>query len=229
MSTKKDEAFLSFTKSNESGKKSKLAQEYIEKNKNKPPNKPRPEFNIEEFIMSQKPHNSSTEQLEKERNYLKNVRNSVIPSEYFKIENSLKFFEQNTIYFVTHPFEFQRLIGQLNTNERQIFLHSIYTYYYADVLIAMKQMRSEPKIPLKDFTNDVIAVDSVYLEYIRSDPDLKTTNFDVKKVKQVYRCIRENMVELQTEQTNAFYNLLLKLNSEEIYMLEELMGQNPTL
>jgi hypothetical protein len=49
------------------------------------------------------------------------------------------------------------------------------------------------------------------------------------KLSDSHTALTSSTFDLQTEQTNAFYNLLLKLNSEEIYMLEELMGQNPTL
>lgn len=112
-------------------KKVNVPNELLDKEVPEPLKPKKKDFDLQQFIESQQKPNLTKEKLEKEREYLLKVRNSVIPSKYYKIENSIKLFEQNVNYFVQHSLEFQRLVGQLDTNERQIFLNHIYTYYYA--------------------------------------------------------------------------------------------------
>lgn len=124
---------------NPDGKKSKtqkkvnVPNELLEKEVHKPLQPKKKEFDLQQFIESQQKPNLTKEKLEKEQEYLLKIRNSVIPNKYYKIENSIKFFEQNISYFVNHSLEFQRLVGQLEINERQIFLNHIYTYYYPGI------------------------------------------------------------------------------------------------
>src|SRR5690349_6493189 len=89
-SMSESDSFLFHTKVKVSGKKSKLVQEFIDREKEKQPSPKTHDFDIHDFISSQEPLESSIEKLEKQSHYLKEIRLAVIPEQYYKIENSLK-------------------------------------------------------------------------------------------------------------------------------------------
>ncbi|KAL9641470.1 hypothetical protein ABK040_013395 [Willaertia magna] len=89
---------------------------------------------------------TSLELLNQRKSYLERLRKRVLPLSNFTnfVKNTLEFFEDNLNYFVKHFLEFQRLIAQLPTKEeRQIFLHTIYMYYYVDILLEMRRIKKE--------------------------------------------------------------------------------------
>lgn len=84
-----------------------------------------------------------------------------------RVSNTLAFFEDNIEYFVRYSLEFQRLVGQLETrDERQLFLHTVYTYYYPDVLLLLHKISKEKRIETEKLKNDLLSDNIVQREFV---------------------------------------------------------------
>ncbi|KAL0490026.1 anthranilate phosphoribosyltransferase [Acrasis kona] len=165
--------------------------------------------------------------LEHKRQHLKNLRDQVKPGNaYAYVQNTIHFFEQNMQYFVEHSLEFQKLVGQLKTKqERQLFLHTIYMYYYADVLLLFnKSQKSQATTPNKDQD----AVDALRNKYYSRNQNQKSiTNhdepIDENKIAHVYSTIINDHKLLTEDDNQAFYNLIITINTKETFVVEELL------
>jgi hypothetical protein len=179
-------------------------------------------FDLMKFISSQPKETSSVEELEKQKKYLEKIRKDVNSNQYEKVKNTIDFFEENIKYFTQHPLEFQRLIGQLELNERKLFTHHVFTYYYADVLIQLKQLEKKQEEEEETLEEDEDkCIQQLKKQYFYSHHS-KSIEFDYKKVSKVYHYILKNVEKLKQEES-AFHNLMIGLNSHETIMLEDLL------
>ena len=165
-------------------------------------------FDLMKFISSQPKESSTIEELEKQKKYLQKIRKEIISDEYTKIQNTIEFFEKNLNYFIKHPLEFQRLVGQLETNERKLFTHTIFTYYYADILIQLKRRENliekkeeEENKEIEDDDDDKL-LDNLRKSYFYSFSK-EPIEFDFKKVSKIYYFIFKNLEKLK-EDPNLF-------------------------
>ena len=149
------------------------------------------------------------------------------------VNNSVAFFERNLSYFVTHPMEFQRLVAQLKTKqERQLFLHTVYMYYYPDVLEELQKLKTEKNQEEELFQpikNSELAVNSLRHKFLkREEPiqqqqSIQSQMIDTKKVIAAYKLIKTHMDEMAENSYDAFYNLIIQLNSSEALCLEAML------
>eukprot|EP01080_Neovahlkampfia_damariscottae_P009719 gene9719-1924_t len=217
-----DEKFETFIEGKEYSSKIKtnIMNDFIESSEKKTKKKLNT-FDLMKFISSQPKETSTIEELEKQKKYLLKIRKEIISDEYNKVQNTIEFFEKNLHYFIKHPLEFQRLIGQLETNERKIFTHTIFTYYYADVLIELTKEKTNEKDNLEFLDDDEKSIEKLKKDYFYSFSK-DTIEFDFKKVSKVYHYILKNLETLK-EESNLFYNLMIQMNSNETLMLEDLL------
>ncbi|KAG2382561.1 hypothetical protein C9374_005141 [Naegleria lovaniensis] len=126
----------------------------------------------DERVSERKNSLSNMEYLVKKQQYLQKLRKKVLPNANFTpfVFNTLQFFEDNISYFTEHSIEFQRLIAQLRTREeRQIFLHSVFMYYYADILLEMRNLQNAQQHESKYHTYYGMASnDDLYRRYFES-------------------------------------------------------------
>ena len=138
---------------------------------------------------------------------------------------------------MAHPFEFQRLVGQLRTKqERQLFLHTVYMYYYPDVLQELNRLKEQKqsgddggKLNKK---KDAPTVVNSLIRQFRLETGAKSgnneklpmqQNINTQKITAAYNTIQKNTELLAEDSYEQFYNLLVQLNSSEAICLETMM------
>lgn len=85
----------------------------------------------------------------------------------------------------------------------------------------MNKKKKEKSIDLKDLSNDKQNIDNLYSIYVQNYKE-ENISFNIDNVISVHKCIIENLKHFQENQ-NDFYNLLLKLNSNETIILEKML------
>jgi hypothetical protein len=109
----------------------------------------------------------------------------------------------NLEYYVKHTLEFQRLVAQIDsTSSRKLFLNLIYTYYYPDILLAMKNIsndennKNEEKEKLFENINDnKKSSDELKINFFNnlknkkqeSNNEINFNNVDYKKLNLIYK------------------------------------------
>ncbi|KAF0979041.1 hypothetical protein FDP41_002111 [Naegleria fowleri] len=174
---------------------------------------------------------SNMEYLVKKQQYLQKLRKKVLPNANFTpfVLNTLQFFEDNISYFAEHSIEFQRLIAQLRTKEeRQIFLHSVYMYYYADILLEMRKLQNNQQNESKYHTfYGMASTDDLYRRYFEStkitQPNLTNTDKDDishqnVNSKRIGHCLAK--FEKGFKDSEELYDLVNTLNSRESLIIE---------
>jgi hypothetical protein len=148
------------------------------------------------------------------------------------VNNTVAFFERNLSYFVAHPMEFQRLVAQLKTKqERQLFLHTVYMYYYPDVLEELQKLKTERNQEEELFQpikNSELAVNSIRHKFLKREDPIQqqltqSQTIDTRKVVAAYKLIKTHMDEMVENSYDAFYNLIVQLNSSEALCLEAML------
>ena len=153
---------------------------------------------------------SNIDLLEQRQKQLSKLRRKVLPQAKFSpfVFNTIEFFEDNLPYFVQHPFEYQRLVAQLRTKEeRQQFLHTIYMYYYVDVLMEMrrKEQQAEEKDVLPSW-------DGLVQRYFRETQPGKPSNGAVENELDKQAVDEQLVATIVTR----FYHGLIK-NHDDVY------------
>mmetsp|Transcript_5791 Transcript_5791/g.8517 ORF Transcript_5791/g.8517 Transcript_5791/m.8517 type:complete len:185 (+) Transcript_5791:95-649(+) len=178
--------------------------------------------------------------LKERRKHLEHIRkNTLLTSIYGKLKNTVDFYERHQKYFVKHPYEFSRLVGQLETqHDREEFMHLIYTYYYLDVLHYQNEIEKEEnkknkeeemKKVLPALLNTSLHINDAYINYTKdkkqSASGIKETNERIRTeiVTECYQILKKYKKELAADSHKGFQNMLLQLNSTETLMLESLM------
>jgi hypothetical protein len=152
------------------------------------------------------------------------------------VNNTVKFFEKHISYFAAHPFEFQRLVGQLKTKqERQLFLHTVYMYYYPDILNELEQLKKRREKQREE--NELLNIDlesntlvNTMIKQFRSkqqnttnEKSIEQQDINTDKITAAYNIISSKKELLSENAYEQFYNLLIQLNSSEIICLETML------
>lgn len=132
------------------------------------------------------------------------------------LRNTIDFFENNVAYFAKHPFEFQRLIAQLETMEmQQEFEKYVFNYYYADVLLYLQVQVPKVVPEAKD-------VATQFLEASQQQPVSTHVHVNELRIAQAFKALSPLYKEGKNEQ-KLVRDTLLQCNSKEVLILEELI------
>lgn len=74
---------------------------------------------------------------------------------------------------------------------------------------------------MKELSSEKNSIDKLYSNYVQNYKEEKIS-FNIENVVSVHQCIRDNLKHFQ-ENPNEFYNILLRLNSNETIILEEML------
>ena len=169
------------------------------------------------------------ETLEKKQKNLEKLRKKALPNANFTpfVFNTLQFFEDNLEYFAKHTIEFQRLVAQLRTKEeQQIFLHTVFMYYYVDVLLAKRKNNEEPEEKINQ-RYGMSSTDELYLRYMQSQQQNSLNNQTTKSSVDLNMPVNQKLIattlkkfEQGFKDSEELYDLVNKLNSKESLIVD---------
>uniref|UniRef100_A0A7S1KT97 Uncharacterized protein n=1 Tax=Percolomonas cosmopolitus TaxID=63605 RepID=A0A7S1KT97_9EUKA len=162
------------------------------------------------------------------------------------LRSSLSFFHDNLQYFSTHPFEFSRLVAQLeNESERERMRELVWIYWSRDVLVRRPQGHHHLLTDTSSKSlHEALAqsaphalVHKKHMEYLNSQlvkGDQSTIHssplqhpHDEQQVRiqlfnEAFQLLKSHHKKLSVNSHQLFYNMILQLNWRESVLLERM-------